>query len=376
MSVLSTELKFKKSFTVLDAPTNGGVLGSTIILSGVRHSIFPRVSRSERTLGITRLRKVFLANENNSQETAYGAMVYLNFPSTAGDRFYIALGTQTNTEADVLASPPQWTGCGKLDAIAAVGASSLQVLMENADFEFPVNSVLHISSNYKTGQTASPEVIPGASVVYSAGTWVGAAHNGSTVYPNGIWLGDGVVATDDGTGNEEWVTVAQSNPYTYDGNVVTIQLQDALVNSYGITNTWVGGCIGVSDIVASVTDISKVSASGSFSLLYPVIAYNKGCIEDDITITFTGSGTYTASGARSGSLGNGSIANAFSPINPATSTPYFLIPVGFFTGTWVAGNTLTFKTHPAALPIWIKEVVPAGTLQNSNNVFGLGYYWE
>lgn len=369
-------MKLKKSVSVVEGPTNGGVVGASVIVSGVRHSIFPRVSRSERTLGVIRLRKIFLTNENNSQEPAYSSMVYLNFPSTAGDRFYIASGTQTDTGADIDATPPAWTGCGKLSALAASGSSSIQVLMESNDFEFPANSVIHVSSNYKTGQTAVTGVNPGASVTYSGGNWIAAAHGGDTVYPNGIWMGNGIVATDDGTGSEEWVTVAQSNPYTYAGNVVTINLQETLVNSYTTTNTWVGGCVGVTDVVASVTDIAKVSPSGSYNLGYPIVPYNRGCIEDSITITFTGAGTFTASGLRAGNMGSGSIASAFSPINPATSTPYLLIPVGFFTGSWAAGNTLTFNTHPAALPVWLKEVVPAGTLQDANNVFGLGYYWE
>jgi len=377
MAVVASEMKLKKSYTVMNGGTNGGVLGTSIITSGVRHGIFPRVSRSERTLGVTRHRKVFLMNENNSQEIANGALVYLNFPSTAGDRFYLALGTQTDIETNILATPPDWTGCGKLNANVTAGATSIQVLMENSDFVFPANSILHISSNYKTAQTAAAGVTPGASVAYSGGVWGLSAHNGNTMYPNGIWMDNNVVVTEDGTGHEEWLQVAAVAPYSYAGNVVTIQLASPVVDSYTTIDTWVGGCVGNTDVVATTSTYSKSSTGGSYNDVgFPVVPYNRGCIEDTITITFTGSGSYSASGSNAGALGSGTVSSAFSPVNPLTSSAYFTIPVGFFTGSWIAADTLTFKTHPSAIPIWLKEVVPAGTLQNANNAFGLGYYWE
>ena len=313
-------------------------------------------------------------NENNSQEIAYGALVYLNFPSTAGDRFYIAAGTQTDTETDILATPPDWTGCGKLSENVNAGATTIKLLMESNDFAFPPGSILHISSNYKTGQVAATGVTPGMSVAYNTGTWVSASHNGDTMYPNGIWIGDGIVITEDGTGHEEWVTVAS---YSYSGNVATILLSTPVVDSYLTVNTWGGGCVSGDDLQALADNYIKSSTAGTYNLgSYPVVPYNRGCIEDTITVSFTGAGAYSASGANSGVLGAGTVSGVFSPINPATSTPYFVIPVGFFTGTWQIGDSLTFKTHPAAMSFWLKEIVPAGTMQNANNVFGLSYYWE
>jgi hypothetical protein len=45
-------------------------------------------------------------------------------------------------------------------------------------------------------------------------------------------------------------------------------------------------------------------------------------------------------------------------------------------GTWAAGNTITFHLHPSAQGIWLKEVVPAGTEQEPNNLIVLGWYSE
>lgn len=361
----------------MNGGANGGVLGASVILSGVRHSIFPRVTRAERTLGVIRYRKIFLFNGNNSQDIAYGGLLYLSYPSTAGDRFYIAAGTQTDIETDITTTPPSWTGCGKLASGITAGATSITLAMESNDFVFPAGSVLHISSNFMTSQAAASGVNPGASVTYSGSVWIAAVHDGDTMYPNGIWLGGGIVATENGTGHEEWVSVASESPYSYSGNNVTINLSQPVVDSYLTTNTWASGCVGGTDIVAYTDDYNKVSAGGTYNNgSYPVIAYNNGSVEDTITFTFTGTGAFSASGALVGSLGNSTVSSAFSPVNPATSTPYFSVPIGFFTGTWVAGNTLSFKLHPSAQSVWLKEVVPAGTLQDANNVFGIGYYWE
>jgi len=72
------------------------------------------------------------------------------------------------------------------------------------------NGYLHISSNYKTAQTAASGVLPGADVTFSSGAWQPASHGGNTAYPNGIWLGVGVVQTDDGSGTEEWLKIADT----------------------------------------------------------------------------------------------------------------------------------------------------------------------
>lgn len=378
MAVSAAEMKLKKALTMADGNNNGGPVSLAEITSGVRHGIFPRVTRAERTNGTTRYRKVFLKNDNNSGESAYGVLAYLTFPSPAGDRFYMASGSQVDTQQTMLLGSPDWCGCGILAANAAAGATSLQLAMESNDFAFPRNGWLHISSNYKTGQTAAAGVTPGASVTNNAGVWQAAGHGGDTVYPNGIWLGDGKVQTDDGSGHEEWLKIADiATPATYSGNTATVQLAEPTGYDYTTANTWAASCVGGSDLVAAVDTYAKSSAGGTFnSVNYPVAADNKGSIEDTITISFTSAGSYSVAGAVSGALGSGSVGVAFSPVNANTGTPYFTIPVGFFGGSWVLNDSLTFKTHPSGLPVWLKEVVPAGTAQNANNVFCLGWYWE
>jgi len=183
MAVTAAQMKLIKSAIVLDGATNGGVKGTTAVTSGVRHALFPRVTRAERTAGVTRYRKLFLANENPDQEAAYGPLVYLTYPSVAGDRFYLAAGTQTDTQADIVATPPTYTGCGQLAAPLAGGETEVELQMEANDFAFIQDGWLHISSHYKTGQTAGSGVLPGASVTFSGGAWQAAGHAGDYAIP-------------------------------------------------------------------------------------------------------------------------------------------------------------------------------------------------
>ena len=135
--------------------------------------------------------------------------------------------------------------------------------------------------------------------------------------------------------------------------------------------------MGGGDLVATIDTLSKSSSGGTYDTAgHPIVGDNKGTIEDTITVTFNGSGTFSAAGLIAGALGSGSVSSSFAPVNSDSSTPYFTIPVGFFTGSWINGDTLTVHTHPAALPVWLKEVVPSGTSQNANNLFCLGWYWE
>lgn len=377
MAVTAADMKLRKSSIVLDGTTNGGVKGTGLVSTGVRHSIFPRVTRAERTAGVTRYRKLFLSNENASAESAYGALAYLTYPSVAGDRFYLAAGTQTDTQATITATPPSYTGCGQLAVALAGGETSVQIQMEANDFKFLQDGYLHISSNYKTGQTAASGVLPGADVTYSGGAWQPASHGGDTAYPNGIWLGVGVVQTDDGTGTEEWLKIADTaTPYSYSGTTATVTLADPVANGYATASTWCAGCVGGSDLIPVIGTTTVTSSAGTENNALPIAGDNKGTVAETVTITFTSSSNFSASGTISGSLGTGSVSTQFAPVNSASGTPYFTIPANHFTGTWANGDTVVFATTSASLPIWLKQVVPAGTAQESNNVFGIGYYWE
>ena len=61
-----------------------------------------------------------------------------------------------------------------------------------------------------------------------------------------------------------------------------------------------------------------------------------------------------------GAPGTGNTATELEPINPDFSRPYFTLRPADFSGTFVAGDNIIFQTHPAAMPLWLKEILPAG----------------
>lgn len=475
MSVSVSDISFKKSAIVTNTTANGGRKSQITVVTGAKHNLFPRVTAAERTAGVTRYRKQFWCNENASDETAYGTLVYIEFPSNGGDRFYLGLGTQTNTQAAMIVTNtmPAWLGCGILQTALSGGESSVALTMENDDFEFPNGGYLHLTNKFKTGQTIDSDVTIGDSVEYSGGTWSKITATTDIEYTNGLYVGSNVVMTVEVTTNEEWIciadnlyedevigtgatgvsapvlatlahntngicgqltllpvvtavvggidktvnvaadgtcsgyctagelnmttgvwttdiswTVAPDNGtditityrelcYSYSGNVVTVELSGTVANSYLTTNTYGSGCIESGDVACSSSGWTETSALGTYDeTSYPVVMYNDGTEYDAWTITFTSGVAFNCSGLNEGSVGSGVVSSSFSPINSATGQPYFTIDLLGWGGTWVSGDTITFITNPSASPLWLKEVVPAGTAQVSNNLAVLGYYTE
>lgn len=117
-----TDISIIRSVNINDTDTNGGRCDlASVIVSGVKFNLFPRVTSAERESGITRYRKAYLANKNVNGETAYSACVGIGMPGNGQDRFYIASADHEDTQADV---PSEWTGCGRLSLDAAAGLYS------------------------------------------------------------------------------------------------------------------------------------------------------------------------------------------------------------------------------------------------------------
>jgi hypothetical protein len=103
---------------------------------------------------------------------------------------------------------------------------------------------------------------------------------------------------------------------------------------------------------------------------FPILLDNIGTVYDSWTLLFTNATTYTITGLNEGALGSGgNTSTNASPINANFAKKYFTIQSGAFGGTFIAGNTITFKTYPAAIPIWIREIVPANSGSYANNTW-------
>ncbi len=317
MSVSAAELKWYRSKTVTNTAANGGALSKDQIVTDVRGNVFPDVSQAEREAGITRYRKRFIKVASVTNDILYNSKVYLTTVTPADDYVSIFAGTQMDTQNDIDEYVVEY-GVGTLDTNVAAGENVLAVVLENEDLDI-----------FRDGDT--------------------------------IWIGDDT--------NEEYhenVTVSKT------GDVVTITLEagDQLSNSYLSSNTFVSSCLLLGDIEPDVEDWAESSASGTYDeTTYPVIVSNIGGIYEDWTITFTSASNFNCSGAGVGAVAVGNINNNYSPTNPDFTQPYFTLNKNGFGGTWDTGNTIQFRTIPAAKGIWFKQVVPAGSVSYSGNNF-------
>ncbi len=85
-----TDIKILKSENISETDTNGGRVDfSREVVSGIKFNLLPRVTSSERADGVSRYRKAFISNMNQTGETAYGASVAISSPGNGEDRFYL-----------------------------------------------------------------------------------------------------------------------------------------------------------------------------------------------------------------------------------------------------------------------------------------------
>lgn len=217
MTIASTDIKYRKSVMQIDLAANGGRKGAVEVQSGARHALFPRVTKSQRVAGLQRWRKEFWSNENADDEAGYGVLIYLMRPSNAGDRFYLAKGTQRDIQSEFSRAEDEyartWMGAGFLETALSGGESEVALTMENDDFQFPNGGFLYLSDNTMTGQTLDADVKIGDSVTFSSGTWSKIAHTDDITYPNGWAVGATSVLTIQATTNEEFLEIAE-NQYT------------------------------------------------------------------------------------------------------------------------------------------------------------------
>jgi hypothetical protein len=472
MSVIASDIHFRKSVVVTDVGANGGRVGHVEVLSGIKHNLFPRVTKAERTAGITRYRKQFFCNENAANEIAYGVMFYSEFPTNSGDRILVALGAKEDTQGDI-DSTYKWASCGPLNANVNAGEASVGIAMEADDMDILNGGLIHIANKYESGVVDATARI-GDSVEWNVGLskWLPIAHTDDINYPKGLFLGASSVMCIRPGDAEEWLRIADvtytdedigtgdgvdtapplttlahfpvckdtgklpvvttldtgdavmtvnvaadgtcsgdcsagtlnmetgvwtvditwssapknlqdilityhERAYSWAGTVVTIALADNFCNNYIAAQTYVGICLESNDVEPASLDWVETSAAGTYDeASYPPDLDNRGTVTDSFTILFSDATNFGCTGVAEGSLGVGSTGSDFAPTNPITGQPYFTIDKDGWGGSWVNGDTVTFKTVASASGIWLKEIVPPATAAEPFNLLVLGYYSE
>ena len=334
MPILDNEIVWRPAALMSDVTPaqNGGRMFFSQLVSGVKNNLFPDVSQSERLAGAVKWRKAFI-HVNSAQDTALlNVRLFLDSLTPAGDFVVFQPGTQTDTEDQIAG---RVYGIGTLYAPVPGGATQLQLVCErNAEYAalqpFRVGDRLRVSDRPSTG----------------------------------------------GAGNEEWVTVSG---VSYGTDFATVDVSPALVNSYATSNTLVSSVLELPSAAAGVTGVSVISGGGSFdsATVGNLIAHNKGAVEENWTLTFTSATTFTVSGNTVGTLASpGSVSADYAPLNPATGTPYFTIKAIAWAGTFQTNDTVIFATQPAAIPIWYRRQVPAGTFSLANDYTSLAIHGE
>ena len=314
MPIDNSELKFYRAAVNADGPSNGGRLSATEIASATPDNIFPGTSVDERTTGITRWRKVFAKVADAEDGTLSLAKLAISLYTKTGDSVTMHVGSQRDTENDITGSEPSH-GCGYLTNSVVATATTLDVTMED-----------------------------GAVVLFRDA--------------------EKVLIEDDGV--REYITLA--GPPAVSGNVVTLALASGLKNSYsggldgnGDPNTRVASVYDHGDLQAIADAATITSAAGTLDEGQITLSAI-GTDEQDLTLTFTSASAFDLTGDLMGAIGSGNTTTDFTPDHPDfTGSPLIILPAAAWGGTWAIGDTVTIPTHPAAIPVWCKLVVPPAT---------------
>ena len=114
------------------------------------------------------------------------------------------------------------------------------------------------------------------------------------------------------------------------------------------TGVWSDSRIGDAPSAAAFNDVS-----------YPITTTNAGAITERWALIFTNTSQFNIVGEEYGVVGTGTISANASPINGATSAPFFTINKDAFGTGWAAGNAIRFNTIGAGYPIdMVRTVLP------------------
>lgn len=321
MTIVRADLGLYKSLSVNDTSANGGRMSSTAVASGAVANLFAAVGEAERAAGSIKYRKVFYKVNSDNGDTFYSPQVFwANY--TPGDdilRFFPA--TQTDTQAAITGSEQRY-GCGQLDANISASATALDVECEEGNTDI---------------------FIAGMTIFVSDKTDI-----------------------DDGVGNRESRVIDDVTAVV--GNVVSLTLTVALNNAYLAAATKVSSVYAPSNLAVAIDNFVVTSAGDGDFDDEDITFNNRGAIEQTWTITYTNATNFTIVGDTVGSVETGTVGAGAAPNNPAFTKPYFTMPSGGFSGTWQAGDTIVFRTHPNCVPLWIEDEVPvAAGITGSNS---------
>lgn len=292
-------------------------MSASEVPSGVSSNLFPNVSVSERAAGVVKYRKLFFKNANADNIPLLNARVWQDSNTPGQDRVAFCPVSQRLTQSG-LTGGEAYYGMGLLFAGVLAGAASLQV-----------------------------EVEDGTVTLFRNGDLVRVSNR---VDPFSV-------------GDEHWARIDQAPSVS--GNVVTIHL-DVPVPVAFLSGAKVSSAYEAGEVKPTLSGASVTSGSGVFTSSLITLS-NIGTVEQSWTLTFTSASAFDIAGDTLGAVGSGNTSSGAAITNPQLGQPYFTLPAAALTGAFQAGDTVTFSTHPSAVPLFLKRDVPAGTAAAPNN---------
>lgn len=319
MAISSDQLKFYKSLYINDSVTNGGRISSDLVTNNAMNNLFRNIQYDELQSGIVLYRKFFIKNENPLDIKLENPKIWISNISSGEDYFTIIKGTDTDNQ-EIADDYTDWCGCGVLATNVGSGENVIDVTFKQV-YGIPNLNTIRIFDNLN--------------------------NNELEIVGEPIW----------------------------NGSVATITLNGEVGFDFLKDTTLVSSIVELDNLETSVLDWLENSILGVYDeSSYPLILYNIGTITESWTLTFKSSSSFEITGAVTGSIGYGSINAMFSPSNGAGY--YFTLSKYGWGGSWLIGDTITFKTVHSAQGIWIKEDVPAGCNSQSNNMLQLSLKGE
>lgn len=302
---------------------NGGRLSAARITSGAPACTFPDVFSAERAVETEYWEKVFPKIHSDSAEKGMYPKIFLDGDAAQGDDWcYFIVGTQRNTQGDIAGTEQKYTAGDLRDSVVA-GGQTIIVTVKDTD------------------QTA---------MFYNGGT---------------IRISDKVPFN--GSGNEQYLTVDQEPSVS--GLDVTLHVAETLSNNFA-SGSIVSMVYEPASAIEATLDTTSYTggANGDFDA---ITLNNMGTVEQDWTGTMDDATNYTLVGDELGSVGSSSIGADFSPQHATHAKPLLTIPASFFDGlTLSPGDTFSFSTHPAAVPIWEYHNNPVdAAVTNANSLW-------
>lgn len=331
MTLQNSNLKLRPSVLVSDTvpAQNGGRMAYSEVVSGVKNNLLPDATAAQRLNGLVRWRKVFWHVDSADTVALNNVMIYMD-KMTQGDDYLLIHGNNVTATGTQATDSGQFNmvGIGALASNVSAGEWAITVACEHVDYA-----------------TLEPFRV------------------GMTIRISNIPIGGG-------TGTEEFVVLTG---VAFAGAVATLSWAavSPLTHAYLAAETVVSGVIQVSTIAGAADSISTNTANGSIVGFFTgnVSVPSRGSIEESWTITFTSSNTFTVAGATVGNLpGIGSISADFFAYNSDSTMLYFTLASGTFDGGFLTGETVTFNTTQASVPLFIRQCIPAGSGSLAGNV--------